>query len=118
MTNSARNKGRDFESMIRDYFRSIGLPVERIPAGMKDDRGDLSGIAGWTVQLKCYPRDMGRAIREGLADLEVQQANADPPYGAAIVKRPGKTDPGRQLVVMEVWQYGAVLLGQHRRLAS
>lgn len=103
MTSPARNKGNAFERLIRDYLRDCGFPAERIPAGMTDDRGDIGGIPGWTLQLKCYPNNVQRAITDGLHDLTVQQANADTAYGAVIVKRRGTTDPGAQLFVCELW---------------
>lgn len=108
MSNRAKAKGTAFESLIRDYLRSGGFPVERVPAGMAADRGDLSGLPGWTLQLKNFT-DTQRAVRDGLAGLKAQQANADTPYGAVIVKRHGKSDPGKQLVVLELWQFAALL---------
>lgn len=104
--------------MVRDYFRDLGFPCERIPAGMSGDRGDLSGIEGWTFQLRCYPNDVAGAISSGLADLAVQQANAGTPYGAGIAKRKGKSDPGEQLVFMELWQFAALLLAMRRANVS
>lgn len=114
MTSRAKVKGSAFESLVRDYLRGAGIPAERIPAGMKDDRGDIAGVESWTLQVKCYA-DMQRAIRDGLADLEVQQANNDTPYGAVVVKRRGKADPGSQLVIIELWQLAALLLEQRNR---
>ena len=108
MTTPAARKGASFERLIRDYLRACGLPIERIPAGMVADRGDLSGLEQWTFELKAY-RDLHRAVRDGLADLAVEQANADTPYGAVIVKRTGTTDPGSQLVVMELYQLVALI---------
>lgn len=109
MSNPSRDKGLAYEAQIRDYLRSLGFSVERVPPGMREDRGDLSGLIDWTIQIKCYPRDLTSAIRVGLADLDTEQANAHTPYGALIVKRPRVTDPGSQLVVQELWQWGAVL---------
>lgn len=109
MSNRAKAKGTAFESLIRDYLRGVGFPVERVPAGMAADRGDLSGLPGWTLELKCYPQDIGRAINDGFTDLAVEQANADTPFGAVIAKRRGKTDAGSQLVAMELWQFVALL---------
>lgn len=108
MPNNARDRGLKFEREIRDYLRSLGLPVERIPPGMREDRGDLSGLADVCVEIKAY-KDTSRAIREGLAELEVEQANAGAAYGLVVVKRRGVADPGRQLVIQELWQAVALL---------
>lgn len=103
MTTSSQRKGDAFERDVRDWLRDNGHPsaCRLRPSGV-DDRGDLGGIGGWTLELKCYPKDPLRAIREGLADLAHEQANAGTPYGAVIAKRPGVTDPGSALVVMEL----------------
>ena len=104
MTNRAKAKGTAFESLVRDYFRRAGVAAERMPAGAREDRGDLAGVTDWTLECKSYA-DMGRAVRDGLADLEREQGYAGSRYGAVIYKRRGHTDPGRQLVVMELWQF-------------
>lgn len=114
MTTSAQRKGDVFEVLVRDYLRAAGLPAERIPSGMRHDRGDIGGIEDWTLQLKSYT-DTTRAVRDGLADLEVQQTNADTKFGAVIYKRRGKTDPGSQLVCMELYQLVALLVEQRNR---
>lgn len=118
MSNAAKKKGSTFESLIRDYLREIGFPVERVPAGMAADRGDLNGLPGWTLELKCYPQDIKRAITDGLADLAVEQANNDTPFGAVIAKRRGHTAPGEQLVILELHQFAALLLGKSLSSAS
>lgn len=109
MTNAAKSKGAAFEALVRDYLRGHGFPVERIPPGMAHDRGDIHGIPDLTLELKCLPRDLVRAISDGMRDLEIEQANADTAYGAVIAKRPRSTDPGKQLVVMELWQFVRLL---------
>ena len=114
MTNRAKAKGTAFESLVRDYLRGHGIPAERMPAGAANDRGDLAGVPGWTLELKNYA-DGARAVRDGLADLEREQAAADTPYGAVIYKRRGTTDPGRQLVVMELWQFVGLVKCQQLR---
>lgn len=108
MSSAARDKGLKFEREVRDYLRGHGFPVERIPPGMRNDRGDLSGLPDLVVEIKNY-KDTTRAIREGLADLEIEQANADTTFGTVIVKRRGVTDPGRQLAVLELWQLVGLL---------
>lgn len=40
MSNPSRQKGVAFESQVRDYLRSHGYPVERVPAGIKHDHDD------------------------------------------------------------------------------
>lgn len=104
MTTSAQRKGDKFERECRDYLRTFGWPVERIPSGMTDDRGDLGGLPfGFVAQLKSYS-NVVRALSDGFRDLEVQQANAGASFGLVIVKRPRVVDPARQYAVMELGQ--------------
>lgn len=114
MSARAKTKGTEFESMVRDFLRRHGFQAERIPAGAEHDRGDIAGVIGWTLELKNYT-DTTRAIREGLADLEVEQENARTKYGAVIYKRRGVRDAGKQLVVMELDQWATLVLQSQER---
>lgn len=103
MTTRSARKGNHFEGqVIVPYLRDqLGPHLSRPRAGAARDLGDIAGVPGWTFELKAYT-DLTRAVRDGLADLAIEQANAGTPYGAVIVKRVGKTDPAKQLFVMEL----------------
>jgi hypothetical protein len=74
-----------------------GWPVRRkLGAGRADDTGDLDGIPDTCIQVKNYPRDIARAVRETLDELPQQWANAGCCFAAGLVRRPG----GRWAVVM------------------
>lgn len=100
MTSRQQAKGDAFERSIVNYFRDeFGAHITRPKSGAEHDRGDIAGIPGWTFELKCYT-DPLRAIREGLAELAVEQANTGTRHGLVVVKRRGVTDPAQQLAVM------------------
>lgn len=99
MSNAAKRKGSEAEAAVRDVLRGAGWGVERVPAGVAQDRGDLAGVPGWTFEIKSYT-DVARAVREGVDELDVERENAGTPYGAAIVKRPRRTDPLHWYFVM------------------
>lgn len=103
MTTRSARKGNHFEGQcIVPYLRDqFGPHISRPRAGAAHDLGDIAGIPDWTFEVKNYV-DIARAVRDGLADLAVEQANAGTTYGAVIVKRVGKTDPARQLFVCEL----------------
>lgn len=102
MTTPSARKGNWFERVITGFLRDhFGAHLSRPRAGAAKDLGDLAGIPGWTFELKAYT-DVMRAIREGLAELDVEKANAGTPYGAVIVKRVGKADPAEQLFIMRL----------------
>lgn len=102
MTSRQQAKGDAFERSIVDYMRDeLGQHLTRPRCGAEQDRGDIAGVPLWTFELKCFA-DMLRGLREGLADLAVEQANTQTPYGAVILKRVGQADPRRQLFAMEL----------------
>lgn len=115
MANPPKKKGTAFESLIRDYLKVSGFPnAERLSLTGALDRGDLTGVSPlWTLECKSY-KNLTDGIRIGMADLDREQANANTPFGALIVKRPRVTDPGAQLVVTELWVFAALLKQQEQ----
>lgn len=99
MTSPAKRKGdraeREIAAILSDH---LGLDIRRkLGAGRAEDEGDLHGLPQCTVEVKSY-NDVSRAVRDGLDDLEREQANAGTPFGAAFIRRPG----GRWFVAMSV----------------
>lgn len=102
MANPPKRKGdaaeREAAKLLSDL---LGFAVRRkLGAGRADDTGDLDGLPDCTAQVKNYA-DLARAIREGLAGLEVQQATAGTTHGVLLVRRPG----GRWIAVQTVEQW-------------
>lgn len=104
MTTPSKAKGDAFERLVVNYLRSnLGAHIDRGRAGASDDRGDVHGIQRWTLELKSYS-NVATGLRNGLADLAVEQTNTQTPYGAVVLKRHGTQDPAKQLFVMELGQ--------------
>lgn len=101
MSNPQKAKGDQAErEAAAALTQRLGLPVRRkLGAGRADDCGDLDGIPDTCVQVKNY-RDLTRAVREILADLPTQQANAGATFAFGMARRPG----GRWVVVMDLDQ--------------
>ena len=95
MTSPQARKGAKAERELAKILADLtGWPVcRRLRTGAHVDHGDLDGIPDTTVEVKDYT-DVLRGIREGLADLEVEQ---DTPFGAVAVRRRG----GGWLIVMD-----------------
>ena len=106
----AKKKGTAAETGLCLHLRANGIRAERIPAGAEADRGDVYAHPDWTVQVKHYA-DVARAIREGLAGLVDQQANAGTRYGAVVVRRPGRPDPADWAVVVPMSTFVTLLGG-------
>ena len=102
MTNPQKNKGDRAElEVARILADQLGIAARRkLGAGRADDTGDIDGLAEWTIEVKSY-RDIARAIRDGLSDLDAEQANAGTPYGAVFVRLPG----GRYVVAMRAERF-------------
>lgn len=87
----AKRKGADAERATRDFLLAQGINCERIPSGTAQDLGDL-WVPDWTLEVKWH-NDTARAIREGLANLEREQANRQTRWGAVIQRPRGTPDP-------------------------
>jgi hypothetical protein len=105
MTSPQKDRGdrgeREIAALIADL---TGWKVRRkLGAGRADDTGDLDGVPNTTVQVKNYADTM-RGIREALADLPTQQANAGTTHAVAFVRRRG----GQWVAVMTVEQWATL----------
>jgi hypothetical protein len=99
---SARSRSQKGANAEREIAKQIveltGWPVRRrLQEGRADDTGDLEGIPDAVVQVKNYA-DIGRAVREALADVEKQRDQAGVRFGVGMIRRPG----GRVLVCMDL----------------
>lgn len=113
MTSSAKRKGDRAELELADRLSTlVGIRVRRkLGAGRSDDAGDLDGL-DWTLQVKSY-RDVARAIRDGLDELDEQQLNAGTRYAAVMVRRSG----GRWIAVLDLARFVEVVVALSDREA-
>ena len=102
MANPPKRKGDHAELEVASQLRSLtGWPVTRkLGAGRREDTGDLAGIPDCTAQVKNY-RDITRAIREAVPELEAQHANGATTFAVAFIRRPG----GRFIAVQTLEQW-------------
>jgi hypothetical protein len=76
---------REVLAFLRDH---LGDHLVRARLEGDNDHGDVSGLPEMTVQVKNYA-DVARAVRDGIADVVVQKANAGTQWGCAFVRRRG-----------------------------
>lgn len=105
MTHPSKAKGDKFERLIRDTIIEAEVPVDRIPAGASDDRGDL-WIPGVTVQCKNVAR---LALAEWWGETEAQRDYNGHDLGFLVHKRVGVTDGLRQWVTIDVATMNVIL---------
>ena len=99
MANPQKRKGDAAERELAHKLNDLlGLPVRRkLGAGRTDDTGDIDGLPNCTAQAKNYA-DVLRAIREGLAAVEIQSFNAGTTHRVLFVRRRG----GEWIAVMDL----------------
>lgn len=105
--NPSKRKGDKYErEAAAALAEATGWPVRRkLGAGRTDDTGDLDGVPDTCIQVKGYPSDLIRSVRECLAELPAQQANAGTTFAAGLIRRPG----GRWFAVMSIDQLATLL---------
>ncbi len=106
MTSPSKRKGdaaeREVERLLQD---ELGVPARRkLGAGRKDDMGDIDGIPDTVIQCVAY-KDIARAIREKLPEVEQQRQRAGATYSAVFARRRG----GEWIVVMTPSQWCALI---------
>jgi hypothetical protein len=106
MAHPSKSKGDKYERELCTQLAELtGWPVRRkLGAGRADDSGDIDGLPDCCGQAKAY-RDIARAVRETLAELPAQHANAGTTFAAGFVRRPG----GRWAVVLDLQQFTTLL---------
>ncbi len=97
MTSPSKRKGDKAELEVERLLQDeLGVPARRaLGAGRKDDMGDIDGIPDTVIQVAAY-KDIARAIREKLPEVEQQRQRAGATYSAVFARRRG----GEWVVVM------------------
>jgi hypothetical protein len=110
VTSPERRKGTGFELEIVNFLRTHGFPfAERAyGAGRPDDRGDIDGIPGWTLEAKNHKEfDLAGWCREALEE----SLNARTSWWAVIAKRRNRP-VSDAYVVMPLEQFARLLAGE------
>lgn len=78
-------------------MKSRGIQAERRALHGNTDKGDIAGVANWTLELKNRRAlDVGGAIDEA----RIEAGHAGTRWYAAIVKRPRKGSPAEAIAAM------------------
>ena len=109
MSNPSKQKGTAFETAVVEFLKSQGFPVERRALHGNTDKGDISGLPAWTLELKNRRSlDVGGAIDEACTEAR----NAGTHWFAAILKRPRKGFTGDAIVALPLWLFADLIREQ------
>lgn len=101
------SSGREAERKVADFLEAEGLPAYLPHNAGFDDAGDVHGVSPFVLQVKDF-RDLLAAMRAGVEGALRQKRNAGEPFGAAVIRRPGK-GVGEWYVVLPLREFAAVL---------
>ena len=97
MTSKNKEKGSAWERTIVAALRAQGFNVERMyGAGRQDDRGDIRGLSGWTIEAKDHAKHDLSGWQE---ELRVEMENGRTDLGAVVIKRRGMNVSGAYVVL-------------------
>lgn len=102
---ASRDKGTRFETEVVRYLHEMGFDCERRALAGALDKGDISGIPGWTLECK---NERTITLAKYMDEVNYETVNARTPYGAAIVKRRNK-GVADAYVVMPLYQFRLLL---------
>ena len=112
MANPAKRKGTAFESAVRDYLNSEGIPARRVAQAGRYDEGDLHGVDPFILECKAYA-NVADGLRDGVDQAVSEAVNAGKEYGAAVIKRPRRS-VGSAYVAMPLSEFVRLLLEVRR----
>lgn len=106
------SSGTEAETKVVAFLDAEGVPAFKPYNAGFEDAGDVHGVSPFVLQVKDF-RDLLAAMRAGVEGALRQKVHAGEPFGAAVVRRPGK-GVGEWYVVLPLREFAAVL----RRLRS
>lgn len=113
---SAKAAGSRHERSVADYLKAhVSRFVDRMPKYGAKDRGDILNVETFNkLPIAVEAKDYGGRLEAGtwLREAETERINLNAVAGLVIAKRRGTTDPGRQIVLMEVDDLVALLTGK------
>ena len=95
---TAKVKGRETENEVVRYLQQWVPHVERRRLAGTNDRGDITGLPGWVLEVK----SAGNGIRatQWLRELEVEMSNAHVDRGAVVMRNRGRPNAEDYVAMM------------------
>lgn len=101
MANPSKAKGDRAERQVASWFQEHGEPdADRsLGAGRPADRGDLTGIRRFCIQVKDHAQFR---INTWMPEMLDQKRRAGADFGVLLLKKRGTSDVGRWYAVLEL----------------
>ena len=112
---SAKAAGAKHNRVIADYLREKRSRfIDKMPLYGANDRGDIANVETFNdlrVAVECKDYGGRLEVSAWLRAAEKERVNLGAVAGVVIAKRRGVTAPGKQIVMMEVDDFLAILSG-------
>lgn len=111
---SAKKAGSSFERLIADYLAEVvdDRIDRRVKAGALD-KGDIAGVRVHGQRLVIECKDVAKTDLPGwIREAHAEARNDGALCGVVVFKRRGTTDPGSQLVALEMRDLVALITGK------
>lgn len=113
---SAKAAGSRHARNVADYLREhVSRFVDKMPLYGAKDRGDVANVETFNeLPVAVEAKDYGGRLEAGtwLKEAAAERINLGAVAGVVIAKRRGVTDPGSQIVLMEVRDFVGILTGK------
>lgn len=108
MASPNKAKGSQWERDVVAFLVESGFPdaERRYGAGMQQDKGDIRGVPGITLECK---NQKSINLAQFVEEAEIEAQHNKTKYGAAVIKRRNKST-GEGYVVMSLQQFVQLLL--------
>jgi hypothetical protein len=107
MANPQKRKGSGAERAVVEFLRAHGFPhAERRLAGSSKDRGDIAGVPGVVLEVKCCERTQ---LAGWVDEAAIERANDGAALGVVWHKRRGLANAGAWYVTMTGAEFVALL---------
>lgn len=106
MANPSKRRGSAFERDFVSWLREQGWPdaERRVSEGI-NDRGDVAGVKGWTLELKATKHaDLGTAMGE--TEREAKKAGT---LRYALVKKRRNKSCDEAFVILPAWLWAEMV---------
>lgn len=104
---------RDAVRLLEEHLQISGIE-RKLGAGRREDRGDIHGVPGFTIQV-ANRAALGQVLGDKVEETVAQQRNAGTRFGALLMKLPPRPGgkPARWRFVLTPEQFAEIYRALH-----